>query len=116
MPSWIPFIDSFTNIYKPQQTASLQNKSTQPQQTTNLQNNFTHKLELFAFLAKKSCLDFNIKHSKGWSPIHRAIAKGYAEILKLLIYKSKGADLNTSCCSNHTPLTYAIFKENLEIV
>ena len=26
------------------------------------------------------------------------------------------ADLNTSSCGNHTQLTYAIFKENVEIV
>ena len=116
MPFWIPFISSFTNIYNPQKTTSLQNKSTQPKQTTNIQTNFTHERELFAFLAKKGSVDFNIKDSKGWSPIHRAIVTGHVEIMKLLIYKSKGADLNTSSCSEHTPLTCAILKENLEIV
>ena len=106
MLSWIPaFVSLFRNKQK--------------NQTTRLQDNSTHDIherELFAFLAKKGSVDFNIKDSKGWSPIHRAIVTGHVEIMKLLIYKSKGADLNTSSCSEHTPLTYAILKENLEIV
>ena len=67
--------------------------------------------ELFNFLAKKGSADFNIKDSKGWSPIQRAIATGQVEIMKLLICKAEGS------CSEHTDLlTYAISKENLEIV
>ena len=99
-------MSKFTNTSKPHQTANLQNNSTHD----------IHERELFSFLAKKGSEDFNIKDSKGWSPIQRAIATDHVEIMKLLIYKSKGEDLNKSCCSNHTPLTYAIFKENLEIV
>ena len=90
-----------------------------PQRTPNLQTNPTHEIherELYAFLSKRGDVDFNIKDAKGWSPIQRAIITSNVEIMKLLIHKSKGADLNKSSCSNHTPLTYAISKDILEIV
>ena len=75
-----------------------------------------HKLKLFAFLSKKDGANFNKIDSSDWSPIHRAIDIENVEILKLLIYKSKDADLNVSSCDQHTPLTYAIYMNNAEIV
>ena len=62
----------------------------------------------------------NSRDSSGWCLMHRAMVagrKGNAEMVKLLIAKSKNIKLNSSCCScNRTLLTYAIYQENLEIV
>ena len=75
-----------------------------------------HKNELFEFLSKKDGTDFNIIDSKGWSPIQRSIIINNVEIMKLLIFKSKGTTLNTSSCFQRTPLTYAISNHRLEII
>ena len=74
-----------------------------------------HKGKLFAYLSKEGNPDFNTEDSHGWSPISRVIELENVEILKLVIYKSKGADLNLPSCSQMTPLTCAIFMENLKI-
>ena len=75
-----------------------------------------HERALYAFLSKEDAADFNSIDPSGWCPIHRAIASSNGEIAKLLIHKCKGIDLNISSCYNHTPLTFAIWKENLKIV
>ena len=75
-----------------------------------------HERALYAFLSKEDAADFNSIDPSGWCPIQRAIASSNGEIAKLLIHKCKGIDLNVSNCYKHTPLTFAIWKENLKIV
>ena len=75
-----------------------------------------HERALYAFLSKEDAADFNSIDPSGWCPIQRAIASSNSEIAKLLIHKCKGIDLNVSNCYKHTPLTFAIWKENLKIV
>ena len=99
-------VKSFTSGHKSQQAANLQNNPTHE----------NHERELYAFLSKKGDVDFNLKDSKGWSPIQRAITTSNVEIMKLLIHKFNGGDLNKSSCGKRTPLTYAIHKDILEIV
>ena len=112
--------DKHSNIYLKQQETKVVFKPDTTKhfeiimQAESHQNNSlhdTHVRELFNFLAKKGSADFNVKDSKGWSPMQRAIATGQVEIMKLLICKAEGS------CLKHTDLlTYAISKENLEIV
>ena len=78
--------------------------------------NEMHERELYAFLSKEDDADFNVVDSSGWCPMQRAIASSNGEIAELLIYKCKGIDLNISNCYEHTPLIFAIYKENSKIV
>ena len=112
--------DYFASFFKddsesldPQRSEQDHNKNNED---VDMYTNATHKLKLFAFLSKKERADFNAIDSSGWSPILRAIEIDNVEILKLLIQKSKGTDLNVPSNRQHTPLTYAIFNERLEIV
>ena len=98
------FVKLFTSGHKSQQTANLQNNPTHE----------NHERELYAFLSKKGDVDFNIKDSKGWSPMQRAIVTNNVEIMKLLIHKSNSGDLNTSSCGKQTPLTNSTFIGNLK--
>ena len=75
-----------------------------------------HERFLSDFLSKKDGADFTVIDSSGWSPIRRAIYLAKAEIVKLLIDNSMVKNLDTPSCSEFTPLTYAVAKNNLEIV
>ena len=56
---------------------------------------FFHKHQLLEFLLKKdNAADFNTIDSCGISPIEMAIEIENVEIIKLLIRKSRGGDLN----------------------
>ena len=90
--------DYFASFFKddsaslePQRSEQHYNKNNED---VDIYTNSVHKLKLFAFLSKKDGANFNKIDSSEWSPIHRAIEIENVEILKLLIYKSKGADLN----------------------
>lgn len=51
-------------------------------------------------------VDVNLLDSNGWTPLHKAIDKGYLEIAKLLLeYK---ADPNLTDCNGWTPLYRAV--------
>ena len=86
------------------------------QPKANQPTNEIHERELYAFLSKEGAADFNVIDPSGWCPIQRAIDSSNSEITKLLIHKCKGIDLNISNCYKCTPLTFAIWKENLKIV
>ena len=75
-----------------------------------------HERFLSDFLSKKDGADFTVIDSSGWSPIRRAIYLAKAEIVKLLIDNSMVKNLDTPSCSEFTPLTYAVAKNDLEIV
>ena len=75
-----------------------------------------HEHFLSDFLSKKDGADFSVIDYSGWSPIRRAIYLGKAEIVKLLIDNSMVKNLDTPSCSEFTPLTYAVAKNDLEIV
>ena len=49
--------------------------------------------ELHAFILKSDA-DISTIDQCGWTPLHRAIEKDNIELVKLLIFKSNGADLN----------------------
>ena len=54
-----------------------------------------HKRDLLEFLLKKNnAADFNATDSYGLCPMERAIEVGNLQIIKLLIRKSRGGDLN----------------------
>ena len=100
--------DYFASFFKddsesldPQRSEQDHNKNNED---VDMYTNATHKLKLFAFLSKKERADFNAIDSSGWSPILRAIEIDNVEILKLLIQKSKGTDLNVPSNRQHTPL------------
>ena len=74
-----------------------------------------HDQELYAFLSK-ACTDIGQIDEDGWTPMHRAIEINNIEIMKWLIFKSLGADLNFTNFCGSTPLTFAILKGNLDII
>ena len=71
--------------------------------------NVFHKVAIFDFFSRENRVgDFNTLDSFGWCPIERAIVLESAEITRILIQTSNGADLNVpNCGDGRTPLTLA---------
>ena len=89
------------------------------QENISTSENLTHEIhlnKLFEFFSKEEGADFNIVDScGGWCPMSRAIEIGNVELMKLIIDKSNGADLNLSSCNQNTPLIASIYRQKLEI-
>ena len=88
------------------------------QENTEIDQEFiieNHKLEIQDFLADE-WTNISEVDKWGWTPIHRAIDTQNIELVKLVINKSNGADLNFTNLDRQTPLTYAITLGNSDII
>ena len=65
-------------------------------------------------MSKGEDIDFSAIDSKGWYPLNRAVELGNPEILKKLL--QKGANPNFYKHDYVSPVNFAIFNEDLEIV
>ena len=74
-----------------------------------------HDQKLYAFLSNGDAVISKVD-IKGWTPMLKAIKIDNVEIVRILLLKCKGADLNFINHSENTPLTYAIGKGNLDII
>ncbi|WP_342637845.1 ankyrin repeat domain-containing protein [Orientia tsutsugamushi] len=70
--------------------------------------------EVKYLLSANNNIDVNIKDTDFNTPLYCAVAKGYIEIIKLLL--SHGANINSTNCSGNTPLMCSVMAENIELV
>ena len=66
-----------------------------------------HDQKLYEFLSQAD-IDISKIDNEGWTPMHRAIQISNIEIVRILILKSNGANLNFTNQNGSTPLTFAI--------
>ena len=74
-----------------------------------------HDQELYAFLSQADT-DISKIDNKGWTPMQRAIKIDNIEIVRILILKCNGANLNFTNRNGSTPLTFAIALGNFKII
>ena len=74
-----------------------------------------HDQKLYSFLSKADT-DISRIDNEGWTPMHRAIEINNIEIIKLLLFKSGNSNLNFTNCQENTPLTYAIYKGDFDVI
>ncbi|WP_080571789.1 ankyrin repeat domain-containing protein [Orientia tsutsugamushi] len=70
--------------------------------------------EVKRLLSADNNIDINIKDTYFNTPLYYAVAKGYIEIIKLLL--SHGANINSTNSSGNTPLICSVIAEHIEIV
>ena len=63
-----------------------------------------HDQKLYEFLSQADS-DISKIDNEGWTPMHRAIEINNIEIIKLLLFKSNGADLTFTNFRGSTPFT-----------
>ena len=74
-----------------------------------------HYQKLYALLSQADP-DISKIDNKGWTPMHRAIEIDNIEIVRILILKCNGANLNFTNQNGSTPLTFAIALGNFKII